>query len=213
MRRMLQSASVVVLSIISTMLTLPDGLAGQECAWSANAGLSLPATRELHVNGHTAELTRGWIGRLGRTCESGARRYGVDADAQHLYGYSGLYLFSLMGRLGRVFRAGSDPRVPWLEVAGNAGLSYAFDPRDYVEVLSPPRPERTPGRVIDLPGLGVTAGGGVRAGFPTSPYGSFLLDFGIRATLLPSRETNGLLEDTPRILVTLPVTLGYQLSL
>ena len=213
MRRMIQSASVVVLSVIPAMLTLPDAVAGQECAWSASAGLSIPATRDLRVDGVNADLTRGWIGRLGRTCGSGTRRYGLDADAQHVYGFGGMYLFSLMGRLGRVFRDGSDPRIPWLEVAGNAGFVYAFDPGDYVEILIPERPEDTPGRQIDLPGLGLTVGGSARAGFPVSPYGSFLLEIGIRASLLPTKELNGLLEDTPNVLVTLPITLGYQLSL
>ncbi len=213
MQRMTQSAPVIVLSIVLTLLVVPGTVAGQECAWSASAGLSIPATRDLRVEGHRTNLKLGWLGRLGHTCGSGARRYGFDVDAQRTYGFGGIYMFSLTGRLGRMFRGDSDPLGPWLELAGNAGFTYAFDPADYVEILIPPRPERTPGRVIDLPGLGVTAGGGMRAGFPASSNGTFLLDVGFRATLLPSRKTNGLLKDTRRVLVTVPVALGYRLTL
>lgn len=213
MQRMSQSAQVIVLSIVLSLLVTPGTVAGQECAWSASAGLSIPATRELHVDSHRTNLKLGWLGRLGHTCGSGARRYGFDVDAQRTYGFGGIYMFSLTGRLGRMFRADSDPLGPWLELAGNAGVTYAFDPASYVEILIPPQPERTPDRVIDLPGLGITAGGGMRVGFPASPNGTFLLDVGFRATLLPSRETNGLLRGTRRVLVTLPVALGYQLSL
>jgi len=213
MQRTSQSAPVIVLSIMLTLLVMPGTVVGQECAWSASAGLSIPATRDLHMDGHRTKLKLGWLGRLGHTCGSGTRRYGFDADAQRTYGFGGLYLFSLTGRLGRVFRDSSDPRIPWLELAGNAGFTYAFDPADYVEILVPPWPEETPIRVIDLPGLGITAGGGLRAGFPASPNGSFVLDVGFRATLLPTRKTNGLLKGTRRVLVTLPVAVGYRLTL
>ena len=213
MRRMSQSAPVVSLSILLIPLVIPNTVAGQECAWSASAGLSIPATKDLRADGHRMNLKLGWLGRLGHTCGSGARRSGFEADAQRTYGSGGIYLLSLTGRLGRVFRDGSDPRIPWLELAGNAGFAYAFDPTDYVEIPVVPFADRTPSRVIDLPGLGVTAGGGMRAGFPASPNGIFLLDVGFRATLLPSRQTNGLLKGTRRVLVTLPVALGYRLSL
>ena len=214
MRRMPQSASVIVLSIISTMLAMPRNVAGQQCTWSASAGMSIPATRALYVDGFHRQLTGGWISRLGRTCGSDALRYGFDADAQHVYGRGGLYVFNLVARLGRVFRAGPDPRVPWLEVAGNAGFFYAFDDGgDTIEILIPPRPEEIPGREVDLPDHGLTTGGSVRVGFPVSARGSVLLDMGLRASFLSTAETYGLAEDTQRILVTLPITLGYQLSL
>ena len=213
MRRKSQSAPVVFLSIMLMPLVMPSTVAGQECTWSASAGLSIPATRDLRADGHRMNLKLGWLGRLGHTCGSDTRRYGFDADAQRTYGFGGIYLFSLTGRLGRRFRDGSDPRIPWLELAGNAGLAYAFDPTDYVEIPVVPFADRTPSRVIDLPGVGVTAGGSMRVGFPASPDGTFLLDVGFRATLLPSRKTNGLLEGTRRVLVTVPVALGYRLTL
>lgn len=213
MRRMSPSTSVIGFSVMLTLLVVPGTVAGQQCSWSLGAGLSIPATTDLRVEGHRTDLDLGWLGRVGRTCESGTRRYAVDADAQRLYGFGGMYLFSLTGRLGRIFRVDPDPRGPWLELSGSAGFSYAFDPATYVEVLVPPRPERTPGRVIDLPGLGITAGGGLQANFPAGAHGTFLLDVGFRATLMPTRKTNGLLRGTRRVLVTLPITLGYRLTL
>ena len=212
MRKMLPSALVIVSSIIPTMLAVPGTVAGQECAWSAGAGLSIPATTDLRVDGHSTDLTTGWLGRLGHTCGSGTR-YGFDADAQHVSGFGGMYVLSLMGRLGRMHRRDADSRAPWVEIAANAGFFYAFDPATYVEVLVPERPEERPEREIDLPGAGLAAGGGVRVGFPASPFGSFVLDVGLRAHYMPTRELNGLLDNKPRILVTLPVAVGYELSL
>ena len=90
MRRKLRSASVIVLSIISTMLAMPSDVAGQECAWSASAGLAIPATTVLRVGRSNTDLTTGWLGRLGHSCGSGARRYGFDADAQRVYGRRGM---------------------------------------------------------------------------------------------------------------------------
>ncbi len=210
---MSRSAPVIVLLIGLIRLVVPGTAAGQECAWSASAGLTIPATRDLRVEGHRTNLKLGWLGRLGHTCGSDTRRYGFDADAQRTYGSGDIYLFSLTGRLSRMFRDGSDPRIPWFELAGNAGFAYAFDPNDYVEIPVVPFVDRTPNRVIDLPGVGVTAGGGMRVGFPASPNGTFLLDVGFRATLLPNRKTNGPLPGTHRVLVTLPVALGYRLTL
>ena len=210
MRRTLPTSLVILLSVIPTMLALPDTVAAQECAWSAGAGLSIPTTRDLRADGHTPKLTRGWIGRLGHTCGSSHRRFGFDADAQDI---GGIYLFSLMGRLGRVFGVGSDLRTPRIEVAGSAGFAYAFHATDYVEVLIPERREERPGREVDLPGLGLTVGGSVRVGLPTSPSASVLLEIGLRASSLPTRELDGILDDTPRVVVTFPITFGYQLSL
>ncbi|WP_420633424.1 hypothetical protein [Candidatus Palauibacter sp.] len=213
MRRILPSTFFMILLIIPAMLALPQTAAGQECAWSASAGLSIPATRRLRENGMDLQLDRGWIGRLGRECASGTVRYGLGADAQHLDGFGGVYVFSLMGRLGRELLGDPDHRLSWLEVAATAGVFHAFRSGDFVEVLIPERPEETPGRQIDLPGLGFAAGGSVRLGFPTTSSASFFVDVGIRASFLPTEELNGLAKDTPGVLVTLPITLGYQLSL
>ncbi|WP_419166019.1 hypothetical protein [Candidatus Palauibacter sp.] len=189
MRRVPQSASVIVLSIISTMLAMPGNVAGQKCDWSGSAWLSIPATTVLRVERHNTDLTLGWLGRLGHTCGSGTRRHGFDADAQRVYGFGGMYVFSLMGRLGHMYRFDADPRAPWVEIAANAGFFYAFDPTDYVELLIVDRPEQIPGRTIDLPGAGLAAGGDLRVGFPASPFGSFVLDFGLRAHYMPSTSS------------------------
>lgn len=206
---------VAVIAMMPAVLALPDRVAGQECSWAASAGLSIPANRHMRIDGINARLSTGWSGRLGHACELGAGsgRLGMDADVQRVYDFRGMYLISLMGRLGLVYRADTDSRTPWFEIAGNAGFVYAFDPVDYVEILIPRRRERTPGRAVDLPGLGPTAGGSARVGFPTSPSGSFLLDVGIRVILLPTKDLNGLLEDESGVLMTLPITVGYQLSL
>ena len=213
MWKMVQSAPSLVPLIILTALAVPDTAAGQACAWSTSGGVSVPATRSMRVDGVAAELSRGWIGRLGRACGSGTVRRGLAADVQHVYGFGGMYVISLTGSLGRVYRADTDPRTPWLEIVGTAGLFHAFDPRDYVEILIPERPEERPGREVDLPGFGPTAGGSVRVGFPMGASGSVVLDAGFRASLLPTRELDGLLEDSARVLVTVPVTIGYRLSM
>ena len=202
-------------AIMSAMLALPDPVAGQECSWAASAGLSIPANRNMRIDGTNARLSTGWTGRLGHACDLGAGRprLGVDADVQRINDFRGMYLISLMGRLGRVYRADTDSRTPWFEIAGNAGFVYAFDPVDYVEILIPRRREEIGGREVDLPGLGLAAGGSVRVGFPTSPSGSFLLDVGIRISRLPTKKLNGFLPDESGVLITLPITAGYQLSL
>ena len=173
----------------------------------------LPAVGALEVDGAALRLTEGWIGGLSRECGSELNHYGADAEVEYVYGRGGVYTARLMGRVGRALLADGHDGAPQFDVYALAGLFRSYRSGDFVEILIPRRPEEIPGRQVDLPGTGLTLGAAARLRFPLASSQSLLIGVGVRASFLPTVERRGLAEDTPGVLVTLPITLGYRFSL
>lgn len=204
---------LAALGVVPAMTVLPGAAAAQECSWVTTAGAAAPAVRALRADGMNLKLTGGWIGGVGRECGSGPNHYGVDAEVEYVYGRGGVYTARLMGRVGRELLADGDDGVPRLDVFGLAGLFRSYRSGDFVEVLIPRRPEEIPGREVDLPATGLALGASARLRFPLASSQSLLVGVGVRASFLPTVELSGLAEDTPGVLVTLPVTVAYRFSL
>ncbi|WP_419861324.1 hypothetical protein [Candidatus Palauibacter sp.] len=109
--------------------------------------------------------------------------------------------------------ADADDGVPRLDVYGLAGLFRSYRSGHFVVVPFVPPPDEIPARGVEFPATGFALGASARLRFPFASSQSLLIGVGVRASFLRTVELSGLAEDTPGVLVTLPITVGYRFSL